>query len=369
MNFNTIFLKSFRVLLLPLAGLYGGIVKLRNWLFDKKYLPSSTYHFPLITVGNLAVGGTGKSPMVEYMLDVLHRQFNLAVLSRGYKRKTKGYVLAGEYTTALELGDEPMQFHLKFPDVAVAVCEERAVGISYLLQDVPGLQAIILDDAFQHREVVSGLNILLTEYANLYCDDFFLPTGDLRDEKKAAARAEIIIVTKCPPDLNPAQKDKIIRRLEPLPHQQVFFTYISYGIPYHIFNQRDEWHLTQRDEVLLVCGIANPAPLKEFLHDKVHSYQQLDYADHHIFSIDDLNEIQSKFNQISGRDKLILTTEKDAVRLLKFQQQLEQIPLYVLPIRHNFLFEEGSFFNDLITGFIQHFPRPTPHEEKEDQQK
>lgn len=364
MNFNTNFLKSFRVLLLPLAGLYGGIVKLRNWLFDKKYLSSSTFHFPLITVGNLAVGGTGKSPMVEYILGVLHLKFKVAVLSRGYKRKTKGYVLAGGYTTALEIGDEPMQFHLKFPDIAVAVCEERLVGISYLLQDIPELQAIVLDDAFQHREVVSGCNILLTEFSNLYCDDIFLPTGDLRDEKKAAARAEIIVVTKCPPDLSPEQKQQIIRRLNPLPHQRVFFTFISYGTPYHIFNQQDEWHLTQRDEVLLVCGIANPAPLKDFLHDKVHSYQQLDYADHHIFSIDDLNEIQLQYSRISGRDKLILTTEKDAVRLLKFQQQLEKIPLYVLPIQHCFLFGEAIFFNELITNFIEQFPILTNHEEK-----
>ncbi len=367
MNFNTNFLKSFRVLLLPLAGLYGGIVKLRNWLFDKKYLPSSTFHFPLITVGNLAVGGTGKSPMVEYILGVLHLKFKVAVLSRGYKRKTKGYVLAGDYTTALEIGDDPMQFHLKFPDVAVAVCEERIVGISYLLQDIPELQAIVLDDAFQHREVESGCNILLTEYANLYCDDVFLPTGDLRDEKKAAARAQIIVVTKCPPELSPEQKQQIIRRLNPLPHQRVFFTYISYGTPYHIFNHQDEWHLTQRDEVLLVCGIANPAPLKDFLHDKVHSYHQLDYADHHIFSIDDLNEIQRQYNQISGRDKLILTTEKDAVRLLKFQQQLEQVPLYVLPIQHCFLFGEADFFNDLMIDFIQQFPIRSSHEEKKDQ--
>lgn len=365
MNFNTIFLKSFRVLLLPLAGLYGGIVKMRNWLFDKKYLPSSTFHFPLITVGNLAVGGTGKSPMVEYILSNLHRQFKLAVLSRGYKRKTKGYVLAEKNSTALELGDEPMQFHMKYPDMAVAVCEERLVGISYLLQDVPDLQAIVLDDAFQHREVVSGLNILLTEYANLYCDDFFLPTGDLRDEKKAADRAEIIVVTKCPPQLSPEEKQQIIRRLEPLPQQRVFFTAIEYGTPYHIFNQADEWHLTQRDEVLLVCGIANPVPLKDFLHDKVHSYQQLDFADHHIFSIDDLQEIQRQFIKLSGRDKLILTTEKDAVRLLKFQQQLEQVALYVLPIRPTFLFNEGDFFNEIIVQFIRNFPTQPTHEEEE----
>ncbi|MCX6265056.1 MAG: tetraacyldisaccharide 4'-kinase [Bacteroidetes bacterium] len=183
MNFNTIFLKSFRVLLLPIALLYGWVIKIRNVFYDKNWFASSQFHFPVIAIGNLAVGGTGKSPMVEYLMGVLHPAFRIAILSRGYKRKTKGYVLAKSTTTALEIGDEPMQFHLKYPELPVAVCEERLVGIPYLLQDVPDLQAIVLDDAFQHRDVVPGLNILLTEYANLYAQDYFLPTGDLRDER------------------------------------------------------------------------------------------------------------------------------------------------------------------------------------------
>jgi tetraacyldisaccharide 4'-kinase len=173
MNFNTIFLKSFRVLLLPLALIYGLIIYIRNWMFDKKYLKSAQFNFPLICVGNLSVGGTGKSPMVEYLVELLKPKFKLGTLSRGYKRRTKGYALANQFTTALEIGDEPMQFHSKFPDIAVASCEERLVGIPHLLQDVPDLQAIILDDAFQHRSVNAGLNIVLTEYSNLYSHDFF----------------------------------------------------------------------------------------------------------------------------------------------------------------------------------------------------
>lgn len=363
MNFNTIFLKSFRVLLLPVAWLYGAIIKIRNRLYDKQYWKSAQFNFPVIAVGNLAVGGTGKSPMVEYLIGLLQPHFRMAVLSRGYKRKTKGYVLAKDYTTALEIGDEPMQFHLKFPDIAVAVCEERLVGIPYLLQDIPDLQVIILDDAYQHREVVPGLNILLTEYGNLYAQDYFLPTGDLRDERKSARRAQIIVVTKCPETLSLDEKYRILRQLNLLPHQRIFFTSIAYGTPYHIFNPSDEWHLTQRDEVLLVCGIANPAPLKNYLSDKVHSYSQLDYADHHIFSIDDLHEIQQHFNKISGRDKLILTTEKDAVRLLKFQPQLNTLPLYVIPIHHYFLFDEGVFFNEVVSAFVSGFSYQLPHEE------
>ena len=186
MNFNTLFLKSFRVLLLPLALIYGLVIYIRNRLFDKGTLKSATFNFPLICIGNLSVGGTGKSPMVEYLVELLKPRYKLATLSRGYKRKTKGYVLANSTTTALEIGDEPMQFHVKFPDISVASCEERIVGIPHLLQDVPGLQAIILDDAFQHRSVKAGLNILLTDYSNTYPHDFFLPTGDLRDEKQSA---------------------------------------------------------------------------------------------------------------------------------------------------------------------------------------
>ena len=355
MNFNTLFLKSFRVLLLPLAIIYGLVVFVRNRLYDRKYFKSAAFNFPIICVGNLAVGGTGKSPMVEYLIELLRPQTRLGTLSRGYKRKTKDYVLAGPQTTAIDIGDEPMQFHRKYPEVAVAVCEERLVGIPHMLQDVPDLQAIILDDAFQHRMVRAGLNILLTECSNLYSQDFFLPTGDLRDEWASAKRADLIIVTKCPYDLSAEGKQKIIRSLNPTANQQVFFTTIEYGTPYHVLDHTDEWLLTPRDEVLLVCGIANPKPLKEYLHEKTHTYYQQDYSDHHIFSIDDLNEIKEKFNEIQAKDKLILTTEKDAVRLLKFTEQLSSLPMYVLPIKHYFLFEEGPRFNELVLNFVNHF--------------
>jgi tetraacyldisaccharide 4'-kinase len=355
MNFNTIFLKSFRVLLLPFALLYGLVILIRNWLFDKDYLKSSAFNFPLICVGNLSVGGTGKSPMVEYLIELLKPRFKIGTLSRGYKRKTKGYALANQFTTALEIGDEPMQFHSKFPEITVASCEERIVGIPHMLQDAPDLQTIILDDAFQHRSVKAGFNILLTDFSNLYSHDIFLPTGDLRDQRSSAKRAQVVVVTKCPYDLSAEMKQKVIRYLKPEASQKIFFTTIEYGTPYHIFNHGDEWLLTPRDEVLLVCGIANPKPLKEYLHEKTHTYYQQDYSDHHIFSIDDLNEIREKFDNIDAKDKMILTTEKDAVRLIKFTEQLASLPMYVLPIRHYFLFEEGQQFNELVTDFITNF--------------
>lgn len=359
MNLNNFFLRSFRILLLPFAMVYGLIVMFRNWMYDKKYFASVEFNFPIICVGNIAVGGTGKSPMVEYLLNLLHTNYQVATLSRGYKRKTIGYVLADEKTTALDIGDEPMQFHLKFPEVAVAVGEKRVLAVPELLQDRPQLQVIILDDAFQHREVKAGFNILLTEYNNLYTKDFFLPTGDLRDEWASAKRSDIIIVTKCPADLSADQKRRLIRSLHPLTSQQIFFTTIEYGTPYHIYS-KELRKVTDQDEVLLVCGIANPKPLKEFLLQHASTYYQKDYADHHIFSIDDLNEIKDFFSEIDSPNKFILTTEKDAVRLTKFRDELQQIPLYVIPIRHKFLFEEGEQFNAAVLSFIRNFKFNNP---------
>jgi tetraacyldisaccharide 4'-kinase len=352
MNFNAFFLKSFRVLLLPFALIYGLIVAIRNYLYDTKILKSTTFNFPIICVGNLAVGGTGKSPMVEYLVKLLKDEFQIATLSRGYKRKTKGYVLASDKTTALEIGDEPMQFRLKFPEVAVAVGEERVVAVPHLLQDKPNLQAIILDDAFQHRQINPAFSILLTEYANRFTHDIFLPTGDLRDERKSYKRANIIVVTKCPVDLSTEKKKELLYEIHAWPGQQVYFTTIDYGTPYHIFEKQKTWQLTAKEEVLLVCGIANPKPLKDYIHNHSHTYYQLNFSDHHIFNIDDLNNIKKKFKGIDESNKIIITTEKDAVRFVKFDKELFDLPLYVLPITHRFLFNEGKAFDESVISYI-----------------
>jgi tetraacyldisaccharide 4'-kinase len=353
MSFNNNFLKSFRVLLLPLAILFGLIIRLRNYLYEKNIFKSVQFNFPVICVGNLSLGGTGKSPMVEHILSITADSFQMATLSRGYKRKTKGYALADVNTTALEIGDEPMQFHVKFPNVAIAVGERRIEAIPQLIQDIPNIQAILLDDAFQHREIKAGFNILLTDYHNLYCDDIFFPTGDLRDERAAAKRADVIVVTKCPKFLTTSERDEIIEKLFPQQHQSIYFSSIAYGTPYHIYNSNDEWILNSNDEVLLVCGIANPLPLKAYLNENVHTYYQLGYNDHHIFSFDDLNEIKEKFNQIKSNRKLIITTEKDAVRLIKYADFLNNIPLYILPIKPHFLFNMEHQFNHMIIDYIQ----------------
>ena len=347
-------LKSFRYILFPFSILYGSIIWIRNKLFDKNILRSATFNFPLICVGNLAVGGTGKTPMAEYLIRLLEKKYIVATLSRGYKRKTKGFAIADDISTAIEIGDEPMQLHKKFPEVTVAVAEERIVGIPQLLHAKPATQVIILDDAFQHREVKAGLNILLTEYQDLYTRDFILPAGDLRDVRNSSKRAHIIIVTKCKSHLPEEEKQKIIKELNPLESQKVFFTKIEYASPYHLFTKETRV-LEPDNNILLVCGIANPKPLKEILTTYVAMYEMLRFKDHHIFSLDDLEEIKTQFSKIESKNKIILTTEKDGIRLAKYESELKELPIYVIPMRHKFLFGEEEQFDEQVISFVESY--------------
>ena len=361
MSFNFFLLRGLRLFLFPFSVIIGLYITLRNFFYDKGWLRAASFNLPIICIGNLSVGGTGKSPMTEYLLRLLSASYQTAVLSRGYKRKTVGYLLANDNTSALEIGDEPMQFHKKFPNVSVAVGEERTEAIPQLLHDRPDTGVIILDDAFQHRSIRAGLNIILTDYSNPYWHDMYLPTGDLRDNKRSANRADIIIVTKCPALMDVRQKQEYLGHINPLPGQAVFFTTIDYGTPYHITN-KEILPLEKLMEVLLVCGIANPLPLKQYLEANVAVYFERNYNDHHIFSIDDWKEIVEKFNLLDGEQKIILTTEKDAVRLEKFGSLLDKVPVYVLPIRHRFLFDEGPHFDGLLVKFIDNFPLKSARE-------
>ncbi len=327
---------------------------MRNKLYDKNILKSASFNFPLICVGNLATGGTGKTPMTEYLVRLLKNNYNTATLSRGYKRKTVGFAIANEETTALEIGDEPMQFHQKFPDVTIAVGEERIVAIPQLLHQRPDTEVIILDDAFQHRQVKAGLNIILTDYSNLYTRDFILPAGDLRDVRSSSKRADIIIVTKCKAGLTETEKKHIIAEIKPAVRQQVFFTTIIYSQPYHLFT-KEIINIEHDYGILLVCGIANPKPIKEHLAKHADSYDMLRYPDHHIFHSNDLQDIRQHFKKMNSDNKVVLTTEKDAVRLQKFEQELKDFPIYVIPITHQFLFNEAAAFNESVTGFIKTF--------------
>jgi len=319
-----------RFLLLPFAILYGLGVRLRHFLYDRGWLSSKRYPFPILCVGNLAVGGTGKTPMVEYLVRLLGQE-QVAILSRGYRRKTKGFVLADDSATAMTLGDEPYQYHRKFPRATVAVCESRQEGIERLLEN-PHFKYIILDDAFQHRKVQAETNLLLTSYDKLYTQDFLLPVGSLRDIRSRARKAQIIIVTKCP-ELTQTEQEKIIQQLKPLPSQKVYFTTIAYSD--RVYSHEDSQALKDfiATPFTLVTGIANPTPLVDFLEKQGASFEHLAYSDHHHFSNRELEFLRQK-----GR---ILTTEKDYVRL-----EGALSTLYYLPIETQFLNDQRLIFND-----------------------
>lgn len=352
--FSNFFLKSFRILLLPFAVIFWAGIAIRNFLYNKNILRSTHFNLPVICIGNLSTGGTGKSPMVEYLLRSLQGDFSIATLSRGYKRKTRGYALAGKSSTALDIGDEPMQFHRKFPGVAVAVGEQRILAVPQILHDVPATNLIILDDAFQHRQLRAGYNILLTDFNDLYTRDFYLPTGDLRDQKTAARRADMIVVTKCDAGLSAEGRKEIIKEISPLPAQEVFFATLQYSIPLHL-DTGLPFLLTEDIDVLLITGIANPKPLQRMLERHSGSYQLIQFPDHHIFTIDDLREVKSKFDQLDSKQKIILTTEKDAVRLEKFTSEIAALPFYSIAIEHRFLFDEEDKFISLVRNFIHNF--------------
>lgn len=347
---------KWRNILLPFSLIYSGIIRARNRLFDKQLLRSASFDFPLLCVGNLALGGTGKTPMVEYLVKMLQENYQVATLSRGYKRKTKGFFIANEKTGAAEIGDEPMQIHQKFPKIIVSVAEERVMGIPQLLLEKPEIQVVVLDDAFQHREVKAGLNILLTDYHHLYSDDYLLPAGNLRDSRASSKRAQVIVVTKCKPELNEEDKLKIINKLKALPEQKVYFTKILYTNPYHLFS-KEEFVLGKNTEVLLVTGIANPGRIEELLKDQVRNYELMRFKDHYHFHSDDIKEIINRFSKIDNSQKIILTTEKDAVRLFKFENELTRMPVFALPMEHEFLFDAAKQFEQDILKFIESFEK------------
>lgn len=351
------FLRSFRIFLLPISLVYWLVIGCRNWLFDKQFLRTASFGLPLITVGNLAVGGTGKSPLIEYLAGLLHKKFKVAALSRGYRRRTRGYALVSSHATALEVGDEPLALYRKFPDVPVAVGEERLLAIPELLHDHPETQVILLDDAFQHRSIQAGCSLLLTEYSNLFTRDFYLPTGDLRDLKSRYRAATALIVTKCPIDLSEEKQRSIMAELAPVNGQPVFFTTLAYGSPYHL-TQKQFYSFTGKEEILLVTGISNPRPLKQYIEERSATYHQLTYRDHHIFSIEDFNEIRREFEKLPTENRILITTEKDAVRLEKFSAEIDGLPWYVLPVEHRFLFGDKERFDRLVIDFISDFKRP-----------
>ncbi|GEP50471.1 tetraacyldisaccharide 4'-kinase [Flavobacterium noncentrifugens] len=326
-----------RKILFPFAVLYGFVTQGRNFLFDIGILKSHAFKIPVIAVGNLSVGGTGKTPQIEYLIRLLAPKYKIATLSRGYKRKSKGFILADANASAEILGDEPFQFYQKFPQINVAVDADRKNGIEQLLvQSKP--EIILLDDAFQHRKVNAGFYILLTAYGDLYADDWMLPTGNLRESRSGAIRANVIIVTKCPPNLSEAEQDVIWKRIDPNFNQQLFFTYIDYD--HQVFSKDLVLDVVQikNTKKVLLAGIAKPQPFFDYLKNE--NDVILEFPDHHDFSDADIASIRNKAD-----GKIVVTTEKDYVRL---KGKIDDRQLFYLPIQSKFISESQSFDKTLL---------------------
>jgi len=335
-----------RKILFPFALLYGLITSLRNYLFDIKVLKSTRFKTPTIVVGNLSVGGTGKTPQIEYLIRLLQNHYKVAVLSRGYKRKSKGFVLADETVNAEIIGDEPFQYYQKFSDILVCVDANRTNGIQQLEKLSNPPDVILLDDAFQHRKVQGGFNVLLTLYNDLYVDDFMLPTGNLRENKSGAKRAQAIVVTKCPNNLSEYTQQKIVEKINATADQKVFFTTIAYD---NELKGASKLNLDEilNTEILLITGIANPTPLVAYLTNQNMKFKHLKYPDHYHFKSNDIAEITAAFNAISSNKKMILTTEKDYVRIFA---KLKNV--YYISIKTTFINHENGF-DKLIKNYVE----------------
>jgi len=346
-----------KILLSPFSLLYGIAVGLRNFFYRAGLLKSVHFSVPVISVGNLSVGGSGKTPHIEYLLRLLKEYIDIATLSRGYRRKTTGFLEVKTEMSAEDTGDEPMQFKRKYPDVLVAVGENRAFAIPRILSRAPDTQLILLDDAFQHRAVKPGLNILLTEYSKPFTRDYLLPSGRLREWRASYERADIIIVSKCPTALTEEQRQSLVREIEPLPHQRMYFSYYHYGTPYHVFEPSVAMPLQPDMEVLLICAIANTDYLMAYLSEKVATAHVLEYEDHHYFDSDDIQNLQRTFNVLSAPRKIILTTEKDAVRLESHRDFFADsgLPIFALPIEVAFHGDDGARFDQDVKDFLLNF--------------
>lgn len=332
---------SARKFLYPFSILYGAVMHLRNELYDRGVLPSQKFDLPVIAVGNLSMGGTGKSPMVEYLADLLRKDHKVATLSRGYRRNSSGYILLTGQETATEVGDEPLQFKHKFPGITVAVDEDRSHGIGELLQENPKPEVILLDDAFQHRKVSAGLYILLTSYSNIYRNDFVLPAGNLREPASGAKRAQVIVVTKCPPDITVQEQMEIVKKIKPKSGQEVFFSSIEYSETVYSRNRSFQLKELQKAPFTLVTGIANPLPLVKYLQTLGLTFDHKAYKDHHNFTESELRELQ--------HEELIITTEKDYMRL---KNEISREKIFYLPIKTRFL-DRGEEFDALVKSYVQ----------------
>tara|TARA_R110002124_G_scaffold79875_3_gene211960 strand:+ start:7759 stop:8778 length:1020 start_codon:yes stop_codon:yes gene_type:complete len=336
-------MKFIRFLLFPFSIIYSIVTTVRNYFFDIGLFTSTSFKKPIIAVGNLSVGGTGKTPQIEYLIHLLKANYKIGVLSRGYGRKTNGFILVDNTKSIIEVGDEPLQFSKKFNDITVAVDENRVHGIEQLQTS----EVVLLDDAFQHRKVKAGFYVLLTKYNELFSNDFVLPTGNLRERRIGVKRTNVVVVTKCPNTIDAFEKKAIQQLIGRYFNGPVFFSTIQYSDVLFSNNTEIKTSDLSKYEVLLITGIASPKPLETHLSALNCRFKHVKFSDHHQFTEKEIADLKEQFTALKSKNKIILTTEKDFVRL---SNQLEN--LYYLPIQTKFL-EDQEEFDSLITNYIK----------------
>lgn len=348
---------NFRAFLfLQLAIIYQLVTSVRNRLYDSGRKRSRSFLIKTICVGNLSMGGTGKSPMTEYIVNLLKGKYKLATLSRGYKRKIKGFSEVSIASLSDEVGDEPKQFKNKFPEIAVAVCEDRCTGVEEILKRHEDTRVILLDDAYQHRKIKTGLNILLSDHHKLFTDDFVFPSGTLRESRSGAKRADVVVITKCPADLDENEKKIIRKKIEKYSEGKILFSFLKYAGLKSFNDGSILTDVENTDEALLFTGIANPHPLEKYLGAILKKITSIRFSDHHQYSVCDLMRIQETFNNIAAGKKVIITTEKDAMRLERPEQLeiVKRLPLYMAQIEIDFFPSDKITFNQILTAYAEH---------------
>jgi len=349
---------KFRYMLFPFAWLYGLALRIRNFLYDTGVFSITGFEYPIISVGNLSVGGTGKTPHIEYLIRLLQPAFSLATLSRGYGRKSKGFQVVKANMHVDRTGDEPLQYKKKFPEVKVVVGEKRVKAMMRLLATYPNVNTVLLDDAYQHRAIKPGLSILLTDYKSLFTRDYLLPVGSLRDAKRNKKRANIILVTKTPPDVSEEETKRIALEIKPQPQQIVFFTTIRYGRLIPAESTFPE--LTTDDlgncRVLAFSGLAKSGGFVTYLKKRSAAFSHLRFRDHHLYTSHDLEHIKKKFSQLDDGKKIIVTTEKDWMRIVNepIRKLFDGVPVYTIEIFVDFIYgREKEIFDQKIISYVE----------------
>ncbi|MCX6234568.1 MAG: tetraacyldisaccharide 4'-kinase [Bacteroidetes bacterium] len=353
-----------KILFYPLSLIYGLAGCIRNILFDIGILPSTTYNFPVISIGNLTVGGTGKSPHIEYLIRLLQDKYNIATLSRGYKRSTKGFRLVDVDSTTEQVGDEALQIKRKFRGIIVAVDENRRRGIQLIKEKFPEIDIILLDDALQHRYVKPGLSILLTDYHNLFTTDHLLPFGTLREPRFGCKRADIVIITKTDKILSPILKRNLSEEIHPEPYQNLHYSYLDYGNLIPLSGtpvEENDIEKKKYSSILLVVGIANPYPLQDHLKKMCTDLVTVQFGDHHRYTVDDIHRIREEYDKMYLKNKIIITTEKDAMRLQEplLKEHISGLPIFYIPVFVTFHKTISTSFDRLILDYVSKTKKAT----------